>query len=73
MTRPTVLPCPCCGGKARLCQWRDTVNPNATWVECVSEACGVMTDSQHAETPEEAARLAIAIWSRRTETAKEGK
>ncbi len=59
-----LLPCPCCGGLALLCQWLDTLNPNAAWVECT--ICELMTDSVHHEDPIEAKRLAAAIWNRRT-------
>lgn len=60
---PKLLPCPCCGSEAAIRQWRDTENPNATWVEC---QCGLMTDSVHNEDSREAANLAAAIWNRRT-------
>ncbi len=35
--------CAHCAGMPALRQWRDTVNPNATWIECVQ--CGLMTDT----------------------------
>ena len=52
-------PCPSCGGEAHICQWKDTKNPNATWIEC---DCGMMTDSYHHKDPQEATKMAIAVW-----------
>jgi uncharacterized Zn finger protein len=60
-----VLPCPCCGSEARICQWRDTLDPNATWVECPE--CGIMTDSFHHADAEEAKAMAAAVWNRRVD------
>jgi len=62
-TDPTLIPCPCCGGEARICQWKDTLDPHATWIACAS--CGLMTDSFHAFTPEAAKQKAAAVWNRR--------
>lgn len=56
-------PCPCCGGKATLTQWRDTANPNATWAACGN--CGLMTDSCHDKSQVKAAAKVIKIWNRR--------
>jgi hypothetical protein len=63
MTHTDLKPCAHCGYEARLCQWRDTLEPNATWVECPD--CGIMTDSFHHEDPEMAKEMAAAIWNRR--------
>ncbi len=60
---PDLLPCPCCGGIALFGQWLDTLDPNATWIECTT--CELMTDSVHHEDPIEAMRLAAAIWNKR--------
>ena len=49
-----------CGRRPEMIQWGDTVNPNATWVEC---ECGMMTDTMHDEDAEEAKRLAAVIWN----------
>ena len=54
--------CPCCGACPVVVQWTDTVNPNATWVEC---ECGMMTDTQHHVSKDEARKMAIEIWDRR--------
>jgi len=62
MTDIDLLPCPFCGGQPRLAQWLDTLNPNATWIEC---ECGIMTESVYHEDPEQAKRLAAAVWNRR--------
>lgn len=58
-----LLPCPCCGGEARLAQWRDTASPNASWVECAE--CGLATADVHDEDPQKAKALAVALWNRR--------
>jgi len=60
-----VLPCPCCGSEARICQWRDTLDPMATWVECTE--CGIATDTFHHEDREEATAMAAAVWNRRVD------
>ena len=62
MTDIDLLPCPFCGGQPRLAQWLDTLNPNASWVEC---ECGIMTESVYHEDAEQAKRLAAAVWNRR--------
>lgn len=55
-----LLGCPSCGKEAKVCQWGDTKDPNATWIEC---ECVMMTDTQHAEDPQEAIELAIKVWN----------
>jgi Lar family restriction alleviation protein len=64
MTDTDLLPCPFCGGTAELVQWRDTLDPHATWIHCID--CDVMTESYHHEDAEQAKRLAAAVWNRRT-------
>lgn len=56
-------PCPMCGDEASFCQWRDTMEPNATWVECPS--CGIMTDTFYDPSPDEAKRKAATVWNTR--------
>ena len=58
-----LLPCPMCGDEARVCQWKDTVEPNATWIECPN--CSVMTDTFYDPSPDEAIRNAASVWNRR--------
>ena len=60
-----LLQCPFCGSPAALCKWLDTLEPNATWIECTNGDCGILTDSFHHEYPEQAKALAIAVWNRR--------
>ena len=55
-------PCPFCGRKPYLVQWRDTLKPNATWIQC---KCGVMTDSHYNEGMFKAAHAAMLVWNRR--------
>ena len=54
------LICGSCERKPAICQWTDTVNPNATWIEC---ECGMMTDTVYHEDPDMAKDLAIDIWN----------
>ena len=61
-----LLPCPCCGKRPRVVQWRDTLNPNATWIECKSKHCGLMTPTTYNKSPLQAALQAEKIWNRRT-------
>lgn len=58
-----LLPCPFCGGAAAFRQWLDTLDPNATWIECTG--CSVMTDTTHHHDPEHAKRMAAQVWNRR--------
>lgn len=60
-----LLDCPFCSCEAHIGQWRDTLNPNATWVECMSPSCRAMTDTVHHEDADEAKRMAAALWNRR--------
>ena len=61
-------PCPFCGGQAKVCQWRDTVDPNCTWIEC---ECGAMMEHVHDESHVDAKEKAIKVWNTRVETAGE--
>lgn len=61
-----LIPCPCCEAEAKYCQWRDTLEPNATWVECTNEECGLTTDDVHHKDPEEAKRIVARRWNKRT-------
>jgi hypothetical protein len=63
-----LMDCPCCGTTPNICQWKDTITPNATWIEC---ECGIMTDSTHHEDSNEAKNLAIKIWNGNRELKKE--
>ena len=56
-------PCLFCGGKAVFGQWLDTLNPNATWIECTG--CPILTDAFYHEDPIKAKEEAAAIWNRR--------
>jgi hypothetical protein len=58
--------CAHCGARPRLVQWRDTAEPNATWVECPRRGCGVMTPSFYHREYINAAAAAIKAWNRRT-------
>lgn len=59
-------PCAHCGSKKpRLVQWRDTLNPNATWVECSVQSCKMMTSSYYHTNPVKAAEQAMKVWNRR--------
>lgn len=59
-----LLPCPFCGSdKVELSQWRDTENPNATWVECTN--CGVMQDTFHHDDPNHVKGIASMMWNTR--------
>ena len=58
-----LLDCPFCGGKAAICQWRDTENPNATWVECTN--CGVCQESKHDEDADFVKGIAAMLWNTR--------
>lgn len=58
-------PCPFCGGEARVTQWRDTLSPNTTWIECINPECQVMTDSFHHKDHNKARELAAQVWNRR--------
>lgn len=53
--------CHHCGSKPSLAQWRDTVKPNATWIEC---KCGIMTKSFYGKSFLTTARKAIKCWNR---------
>jgi Lar family restriction alleviation protein len=55
-------PCPFCGGKAILVQWRDTKSPNATWAEC---KCGAYTKTSYSTNTAKAFAEAIKVWNRR--------
>lgn len=70
MTDANLLPCPFCGGKAHFCQWIDTLDPNATWIEC--EQCHVATDTVHHDMPERAKQIVAATWNRRCATPNAG-
>lgn len=60
-----LLPCPFCGSEAKLTQWKDTLDPNASWVKCTNSDCMVMTESYHDVDSENAKNKAIAAWNRR--------
>ena len=60
-----LLPCPFCGSKAIVVQWRDTLKPNATWIECTRPACGIQTRTVYHKLVEGAVKLAIKLWNRR--------
>lgn len=60
-----LLDCPFCGGEAYIRQWRDTLKPNAAWVECVNPDCHAMTQTYYDEDPAIARQKAVAAWSRR--------
>lgn len=60
--------CAHCGSAPSLHQWRDTVTPNATWIECVG--CGVMTDTFHDPRPLVARRKAAELWNMRATNAR---
>jgi hypothetical protein len=71
----TLLPCAHCGGKAILVQWRDTLEPNATWVACQNPDCKMMTEAYHSEyylAFTQAADRARAVWNKRAKIAPEG-
>jgi hypothetical protein len=55
-------PCAHCGKRPILVQWRDTLNPNATWIEC---KCGIMTDSYHHKEPLKAFLRVKKVWNKR--------
>lgn len=60
--------CAHCGSAPALRQWRDTVNPNATWVECVG--CGLMTDTFYDPNAIAAQRKAAERWNMRVSSAQ---
>lgn len=51
-----------CGGKPAITQWRDTKNPNASWITCAH--CGMNTASFYDKDILKAARKAIEAWNR---------
>lgn len=53
-----------CGANAALCQWRDTLKPNATWVECTNPDCGMTTDSYQHDDAEQAKAEVVRRWNR---------
>ena len=57
--QPSLLTCRC-GRTPKVVQWGDTLNPNATWIEC---DCGMMTDSVHCDDPDVAIEMAAEIWN----------
>lgn len=57
-----LLPCPFCGKRPILVQWRDTDKPNATWVEC---RCGIISNNHYDDCHIKAAAKAIKKWNRR--------
>lgn len=63
MTDTNLLPCPFCGSKAHIVQWRDTLKPNATWIEC--EGCHAMIETLYDDDPATARHQAAAVWNRR--------
>jgi hypothetical protein len=56
-----------CGKEARVCQWTDTLQPNATWIEC---ECGMITRSFHHKDPLVAKQKAIKMWNAKAKTRK---
>ncbi|MCB1714142.1 MAG: Lar family restriction alleviation protein [Candidatus Competibacteraceae bacterium] len=62
-----LLDCPFCGCEAHIGQWRDTVKPNASWVECMNPDCMAATQTYYDPDMEAAKRKAVAAWNRRTQ------
>lgn len=63
--------CPLCNGKATLVQWKDTLKPNATWIEC--EECGCTTTTLYSKNAETAKNKVLNIWNTRTENRIKGR
>lgn len=54
--------CPCCGSLPHVEQWRDTLNPNATWIRC---DCGLSSATVYHEDPGKAKEEASRKWKNR--------
>ncbi len=54
--------CPNCNATPHLCQWTDTVRPNATWINC---DCGFTTKTYYDKDPEKAKKKVLKIWEAR--------
>ena len=63
-------PCPFCGGKAEVVQWRDTADLNATWVTCM--VCDAMIEHCHHKDQEIAKHQSIKAWNKRADHEPDG-
>lgn len=54
---------PCiCGKEAKVCQWTDTLKPNATWMEC---KCGIISKTFYSKDSVDARNKCIKAWNNR--------
>ena len=54
--------CPNCGSSIKVNQWKDTLKPNATWIECT---CGLITKTFYDKDPEKAKTKVLKMWNKR--------